>query len=365
MTSESTWEVSCSKRLKIQGAVIWFPGIRFGDKLVTFYICNVGLGLRCLRNKVRLILMQARPDVGPQITELVVATLNKVHDRAVVAAEVGHLVKYVEHSFIMREVMKQRKQWEDDRQSKVNEAIARAMKVWDDEHYPRLLLATWGWHPFYACYIGNLLCHNFTPPYPLSNSIVEASDVHVEILQQGYVPRVYPVPWSVLLLRCFLKFHTRSAPVVSHPSKGSTVPNVTERSKLAKATDDEGSGPWQLAMDYLKDEGFFMFAGARPVQSQEQWVAEVADAREELIHPTEEWWAELNMWCNSTRFRAIVDMAAHDRQSWMKAWVIRDRPQSYSPPLECYERWLQHREDLDIGYMLANPGIVFVFASLQ
>lgn len=325
----------------------------------------MGLGLTCLCNNVGLIPMQARPDVGPQIREMVVAAMSKVHDGASVAAEVGHLLKYVEHSFIMREVSKQRKQWEDDRQAKVDEAIAMAMKAWDDEHYPRLLLATWGWHPFYACFVANPICRNFTPPYPLTHSIVEASDVHHAVLQQCHVTRVYPVPWSVLLLRCYLKFQTRSAPVVSHPSKGSTVPNVKEWLVLASATDGEGSGLWQLATDYLKAEGFYMFAGARPVQSQEQWVAEVDDARDDLRHPTERWWSELNKWCDSTRFRAILDMAFHDRQAWMKAWVIRDRPQSYSPPLECYERWLQHREDLDIGCILATPGIVGVFSYLQ
>ena len=110
------------------------------------------------------MLMQARPDVGPQITEVVVATISKVHDAAAVAAEVDALVKYVEHTFLMREVMKERKQWEDDRQAKVTEAIARAMKAWDDEHYPRLLQATWGWHPFYSAFVANPLCLDFTPP---------------------------------------------------------------------------------------------------------------------------------------------------------------------------------------------------------
>ena len=315
------------------------------------------LELRRLCNQVGLVLFQARPYVGPQVAELVVATVSKVHDDAAMAAEVTALVNYVEHTFRMREVKKQRKQWEDDRQAKVNEHIARAMKAWDDEHYPRLLRATWGWHPFYASFVTNPLCHDFTPPYPLLHSIVEASDVHYTVLQQPLVSRVYPVPWSVLLICCFLKFHTLSAPVVSHPEKGSSIPNVTEWSKLAKTTDGVGLGPWQLATNYLKHEGFLLFAGARPVQSQEQWVAEVDDATHDLRHPTVEWWAELNKWCSTTRIRAIQDMAFHDRQSWMKAWVIRDRPQSYSPPLACYENWLQHREDLDIGYILANPGI--------
>jgi hypothetical protein len=276
--------------------------------------------------------MQARAEVSPQITEVVVAAMSKDHDVTAVAAEVAALVRYVEHTFLMRENVTQRKQWEEDRQAKVNEAIARAMKVWDDEHYPRLLLATWGWHPFYSSFVANPLCQDFTPPYPLHHSIVEGSDMNFMVLQQSNVTRVYPVPLSVLLLRCFLKYHSLSAAVVSHPSTGATVPNVTEWSKWVQADDGEGSATWQMAIAYLKEEGFLMFAGARPVHAQEQWVAEVDDAVQELIHPTPEWWAQLSMWCNSTRFRAIQDMAFHDRVSWVKAWAIRDRPQTYSPP---------------------------------
>jgi hypothetical protein len=175
--------------------------------------------------------MQARADVGPQITEVVVAIVSKIHDVADVAVEIGALVKYMEHTFLMREVKRQRKQWEEDRQAKVNAAIGIAMKVWDDEHYPRLLLATWGWHPFYLSYVANPFCHDFTPPYPLHHSIVEGSDAQGLVLQQSQVTRVYPVPWSVLLCRCFLKYHTLTAPVVSHPTTGATVANVTEWSK--------------------------------------------------------------------------------------------------------------------------------------
>ena len=300
--------------------------------------------------------MQARTDVTPQITEVVVATVSKAHDVAAVAHEVSALVKYVEHIYLMREVMRQRKQWEDDRQAKVTEAIAKAMKEWDVEHYPRLLMATWGWHPFYVSFVANPLCRDFTPPYPLCHSVVEASDVHHVVLQQSHVTRVYPVPYSVLLLSCFLKFYTPLPPMVSHPSNGATLANVTEWSKLAQ-TAGQGSRTWQMATTFLKAEGSLVFAGARPVQSHDQWVAEVDDAFQELINPTSEWWAKLNMWCDSTRFRAVQDMAFNDRQTWIHAWMIRDRPPSSSPPLACYERWLQHREELDIGYVLAKPGI--------
>lgn len=301
--------------------------------------------------------MQARPDVTPQITEVVVGTVNKAHDGVAMAAEVVALVKYVEHTFLVREAMRQRKQWEDDRQGKVTEAIGRAMKEWDDLHYPRLLLATWGWHPFYSSFVANPLCKDFIPPYPLYHTVVEGSDVRDVVLQQSHVTRIYPVPWSILLIRCFLQYHTLLPPVVLHPSNGCTVANVTEWAKLAQAFDGEGGRAWRLAIGYLKKEGFLVFAGARPVQSRDQWVAEVDDATRDLINPTCEWWAELHMWCNSTRFRAVQDMAVHDRQTWIKAWMIRDRPPLGSPHLECYERWLLHREDLDIGDVLANPGI--------
>jgi hypothetical protein len=306
------------------------------------------------------MLVQARTDVGPQITEIVVASVSKVHDVGAMEGEVAALLKYVEHTVHMREVMKQRKEWEDDRQAKVTEAIAKAMKEWDDEHYPRLLQATWGWHPFYTAFVANPLCSHFTPPYPLYHSIVEASDVQLLVLQQANVKMVYPVPWSVILLRCFLKYHSSSPHVVSHPTNGSSVANVTEWLKLAWDGDGEGSRVWQQAKAYLKEEGFIVFAGARPVESLDQWQAEADDATQDLRNLTSEWWAELDMWCNSTRFRALHDMAFHDRQLFCSAWLIRDRPSSTLPPLACYNRWLQHREDLDIGYVLANPGIFLV-----
>ena len=188
--------------------------------------------------------------------------------------------------------------------------------------------------------------------------------MHALVLQQSHVTRVYPVPWSVLLLRCFIKYHTLLPPLVSHPTNGSTVANVTEWSKLAQEVDGEGGRAWQLATTYLKEEGFLMFAGARPVQSHEEWVAEVEDATKDFRNLTPTWWAELQMWCNSVRFRAVQDMAFHDRQTWLNAWVIRERPTCSSPPLACYERWLQHREDLDIGYVLANPGMFWIFLML-
>ena len=110
-----------------------------------------------------------------------------------VAAEIDALVKYVDHTLVMREVKKQRKQWEDDKQPKVEEAIARAMKEWDDAHYSRLLQATWGWHPFYSSFIANPICVDFRPHFPLQNSIVEGADVQLMLVEHCHVEPIYPV----------------------------------------------------------------------------------------------------------------------------------------------------------------------------
>ena len=303
-----------------------------------------------------LLDVQARPDVGPLISQTVLNTVSKVHDPTALAVEIEALLKYVEHTLVMREVKKQRKQWEEDRQAKVSEAIARAMKGWDDEHYPRLLQATWGWHPFYSSFVANPACVDFTPPYPLHHSLVEGGDVNSLLLEQCYVHRVYPVPWSALLLRCFLKYHRAGAPFVSHPDTGATPANVAEWARLATEVEGDGLSAWKLGATYLKEEGFYLFAGARPVDSRDQWVDEVKDAIRDLLSGTPEWWEELQVWCNSTRLRAVRDMAFHDREMWLKAWVIKDRPPGTSTPLACYNRWLQYREDLDIGYILAEPG---------
>ena len=193
------------------------------------------------------------------------------------------------------------------------------------------------------------------PPYPLHHSIVEGTDVQSMLLEQCHVERVYHVPWSVLLLRCFLKYHRASPPLVSHPDTGCTPANVVEWSKLAEEVDGDGMSVWHLAANHLRKEGFFLFAGAMPVDSQDQWVDEVNDAIQDLLTGTPEWWAELHLWCNSTRFREVRDMAFLERQTFMKAWAIKARPIGLSTPLACYERWLQYREDLDIGYILANP----------
>ena len=159
--------------------------------------------------------MQAKPTVGPQIRETVLAAMSQVDDDVAFQSEFDALCRYIEHMCITREVFKQRKQWEDERQAKINEAVSRAMKEWDNEHYPRLLEATWGWHPFYAALISNPLSIDFTPSYPLYHSVVEGLQVHALLLQQSHVVRAYPVPWSVLLLRCFLKFHIRPPPPYS------------------------------------------------------------------------------------------------------------------------------------------------------
>ena len=175
------------------------------------------------------------------------------------------------------------------------------------------------------------------------------------VLQQSQVKRVYPVPWSVLLLRYFLKYYRLLPPVLLHLQNGLTGANITTWLKVAKEAHGHGPHAWQLATSHLKKEGFVLYAGARPVDSQHQWVADVDGAWRDLRNPSRQWWAELRHWCNATQFRAVRDMAFHDKQMWIQAWVIRDPPGAASPSLACYERWLQFREDMDIGYVLANP----------
>ena len=54
-------------------------------------------------------------------------------------------------------------------------------------------------------------------------------------------------------------------------------------------------------------------------------------------------------------------MAFHDKQMWIQAWVIRDPPSAPARSLARYERWLQYREDMDLAYVLANPGNILDF----
>ena len=306
--------------------------------------------------------LQAKSEVTPSMTEAVMELVRRIEVApAGVDVEIAALTTYVQHVFVMREVVKERKQWEDGRQKKVGEAIALAMKQWDAEHYPRLLEATWGWHPFYSSFLVNPLCKDFIPTYPLSHGPVEGWDAHEVVLQQAQVKRVYPVPWSVLLLRCFLKFHSPLPPVLLHPRNGVTGANIKQWLKVAKEFDGGGPRTWQVAVTYLKEDGFVMFAGARPVDLQQQWVAEVEGAWRDLRNPNRQWWAELRHWCNTTQFRAVQDMAFHDKQMWIQAWVMRDPPSVPAPSLVRYERWLQYREDTDLAYVLANPGNIVDF----
>ena len=150
--------------------------------------------------------------------------------------------------------------------------------------------------------------------------------------------------------------HPTSPPLISHPFRGATITNVTSWLKLAGEAEGDGWRAWHLAITYLKEDGFIMFAGAWEVDSKQQWLAELDVAQMELNDPNPDWWAGLQRWCQSTQIRAVQDMAFHDKASWMNAWVIRDQPTTASAPLVCYDRWLQHREDVDIGYVLANPG---------
>ena len=307
------------------------------------------------------MLTQAKPHVTPLITKIVNVAMSQADDEAALQSEIRGLCHYVQHTVEAREVNKQRKLWEEERQAKINDIVSGAMKEWDNVHYPRLLEATWGWHPFYAAFVSNPLSQNFRPSYPLYHSVVEGLGVHASLLQQSHVERAYPVPWSVLLLRCFLKFYIMVPPPLSHPHSGGSVGNVTEWLKLAEQSNGEGARAWYLARCYLKNEGFLVFADARFGDSRQEWVAAVEAAWMELKNPTPEWWADFRRWCNSIQFRALQDMAFHSKSEWLNAWVIRDRPNTHSPPLACYESWLHHREDLDIGYVLGNPGILLTF----
>lgn len=179
--------------------------------------------------------------------------------------------------------------------------------------------------------------------------------MHAGLLQQFHVRRVFHVPWSVLLFRCFLKCYTILPPLLSHPLKGLTDANIIKWLKLAEQVGGVGLHVWQLATTYLKEEGFILFAGARLVDSHEQWIADVENVWKDWRNHGVQWWTELRMWCYSTQFRAVQDMAFHNKQFWLNAWVIWNRPSAYSHPLACYERWLQYREDIDIGYVFVNP----------
>ena len=123
------------------------------------------------------MLAQGKPNIQPAITQMVVATMSTANDGIALTTEIDALCHYIQHACNMREVIKQRKQWDEDRQTRTSDAIATAMKDWDNEHYPRLLEATWGWHPFYVSFVSNPLSLHFRPSYPLHHSVVEGSNV--------------------------------------------------------------------------------------------------------------------------------------------------------------------------------------------
>ena len=216
------------------------------------------------------------------------------------------------------------------------------MKRWDDDNYPRMFAATWSWHPFYPSFVNNPICASFKPACPLLHSISEGADVHAMVLGHFHIAQVYLVPWSILLIHCFLKFYNLKPPLLSHPWEGVTDAHVTAWLKLRENSDGLGSHVCQLATRYLKEEGFILFAGARPVDSHEQWMADVKDALQTLRNPSVQWWAELRGWYSSVQFRIVQDMAFHDKHVWMQVWVICDRPSEYSAPLAGYERWLEY-----------------------
>lgn len=107
-------------------------------------ICFVfWLGNMCYRKIVSLyhmssMLLQAKPNVGPIITQTVMANVSKVHDDTAVASEISSTQLRPTHlchaggdeavKVVGRRV-----------KGKVSKAIANAMKQWDDECQPQTL----------------------------------------------------------------------------------------------------------------------------------------------------------------------------------------------------------------------------------
>ena len=71
-------------------------------------------------------MLQDKPDIGPAMKESVVATFRRLGDGSGVESEIDALLNYGQHVFNMRNVLKQRKQWDEDRQAKITSAIALA-----------------------------------------------------------------------------------------------------------------------------------------------------------------------------------------------------------------------------------------------
>lgn len=74
------------------------------------------------------VFTHATPHVTPHITKIVVAAMSEVDDEAALQTEIAHLCHYVQHTIMSREVMLQRKQWDDDHKAKISDVISRAMK---------------------------------------------------------------------------------------------------------------------------------------------------------------------------------------------------------------------------------------------
>jgi hypothetical protein len=70
--------------------------------------------------------------------------------------------------------------------------------------------------------------------------------------------------------------------------------------------------------DVFKRRKFQLFAEARPVDSHDQWVANVKSVWKDLKNLGVQWWEELRMWCSSIQSRAVHDMAFHDKQFLLK-----------------------------------------------
>ena len=131
------------------------------------------------------------------------------------------------------------------------------MKRWDDDNYLRMLQVTWSWHLFYPSFVNNLICIIFKHAFSLLHSIGKGADIHVVVLGHSHVRKVYHVFWSVLLIRCFLKFYNLKSFLLSHPWDGVTDAHVTAWLKFGGKNDGFGSHVWQLTTRHLKEEGFF------------------------------------------------------------------------------------------------------------
>ncbi len=100
---------------------------------------------------------------------------------------------------------------------------------------------------------------------------------------------------------------------------------------------------------YLKEDGYITYVAARKGNSLEEQVDEIEDQWELFKSPTKEWWVELEQWCVSMQARALQDMAFNDSIHFIMAWTQCDQLAFSEPPIMNIYKWLNRREDLDVG----------------